>query len=121
MSSFKFNAQQHLAKANRNEAFAGEVSTLNPDYHDWQVIAAFYAAVHVIQAYFTKKTRHYPQNHQERDTLVLNEMAMIYNEYRELKQLSVSCRYLCWPTNQKDVDDALDYLQKIRAYVTARL
>lgn len=123
MSSIKFSDVKHLQKAERNKLFAMDVAQLHDPYFDWQVIALFYAAVHTLQAYFTSKTQYYPQTHQERDDLIYTDRNLrpIQRDYRELKQLSVSTRYLCWPTNAHDLNLAQQHLQVIQAHINGLL
>lgn len=119
----KFSSNSHLQRAQHNRTFSETVQATINDYDDWQVIAIFYAAIHVLQAYFSAKTSEYPQTHQNRDDLLLRDrnLTPIYKEYRELKQLSVSCRYMCWPTNAHDVSSAKSYLQRIEDHIASLL
>lgn len=116
----KFSETQHTMKAQRNETVCDALGALDPPYYEWQTIAVFYAALHYLQAYFTAKTRYYPTTHQDRDQEIYNDtnLRSIYNHYRELKQLSLTGRYLCWPpTNQYDVQSAKGHLAVIRSHV----
>jgi hypothetical protein len=123
MSSIKFNQQQHLAKAQDNTAFSADLDQLEQPHRAWQVIGLFYASVHLLQAYFVAKTKYYPQTHQERDDLILKDgnLTKIQRAYFELKQLSVSCRYMCWPTNLHDVTQAQKHLAAIRQHIDSLL
>jgi hypothetical protein len=104
----KFSPEKHIQKAQHNLHFCQAVAALGDDYRDWQVVALFYAALHVIQAYFADKTVDYPGNHSERDQKIATNahLKTIYNEYRELKTLSSDCRYKCNNTNDHDVREA---------------
>lgn len=119
MKFLKATAREHLAKAQRNERLSSELKQLPEQYRDWQIIAVFYAAVHLVQAYLRDKTTMYPQTHEERDRLIssLETLRAIYPNYQELKHLSVTARYTCLPTNEFDVKEARQQLAIIRAHV----
>ncbi len=119
----KFPPGRHLQKAQVNEQFSIELSQLATAHRDWQIVAVFYAAVHLLQAYFTAKTIYYPQTHQERDDLILRDprLSVIYNDYRELKTLSVTCRYMCWPVNPFDVESARKSFLTIQSHIKTLL
>lgn len=122
MATMKFPKQSHLKKAQTNKEFSEEISLLRNSHNDWQVVAIFYAAIHLLQAYFTEKTKNYPQTHQ-RDHLVLTDpqLKVIRYQYRDLKTLSVSCRYMCNPTNQFDIDSAKQALAIIQTHIDVLL
>jgi hypothetical protein len=119
MPPLRFSQQQHLQKAQHNSQLSAALARLAQPYLDWQVTTLFYGAVHLLQAYFVAKTNQYPQSHQERDELIGRDphLTAIFADYRELKQLSVSCRYMCWPTNAHDVNQAQKHLATIRQHI----
>ena len=119
----KFSESAHSAKAAHNITFAQAIATLDNGYQDWQIIATFYAAMHLLQAYFVAKTSEYPQTHQDRDTALMNDLALrpIYTPYRELKRAALGSRYLCWPVNDHDVKEARKHFDAIQAHITGLL
>lgn len=119
----KFSSTKHLAKATHNQQFFVDVETLGSNYADWQVTANFYAAVHMLQAYFKKKTSHYPESHSERDELIARDPNLkgVYSDYRELKTLSVNSRYGCFPVNKHDVEESTNLLNVIRTHIDTLL
>ena len=119
MKFLKATAREHLAKAQRNEQLSSELKQLPEQYREWQIITAFYAAVHLVQAYLRDKTKLYPQTHEERDRLISTDamLSPIYPNYQELKRLSVTARYACLPTNDFDVTGARQQLALIRSHV----
>lgn len=119
MRNTKFSQAAHFAKAQNNLQFANEISALAVVHNDWRVTADFYAAVHILQGYFTAKTTEYPQNHAERDDLILRTplLRAIYKPYRSLKDASVSSRYLCFPVNNFDVDSAQRDFETIHKHI----
>ena len=89
----------HLDQARRNLAFAQRLlSGRDPDATDvqWAVIAAFYCAVHCMQAHLTS-LGHDPTNHAERGALIgmpsSNVPPDVRRSYFWLKQRSESARY----------------------------
>lgn len=119
----KFNEAHHLRKADHNHHFAADVASLEDSYQDWRVTATFYAALHVLQAYFTAKTQLYPTKHQERDHHIQSDplLQVIWDDYRELKTLSVMSRYWCIPINEADVVSANQHFENIRRHVRSLL
>jgi HEPN domain-containing protein len=115
----KFDAVAHRAKATHNIDVASAIAKLPHDARDWQVTALFYAAVHLIQAYFAAIGSSYPQTHQDRDHAIIQDRRLrkIYNDYRELKQAAVASRYLCWPVNDFDVSEAKRHLAMVQAFI----
>ena len=94
MRFLKATESQHLQKAAHNWQLSSALKSLDGDYRAWEIITAFYAAVHLVQAYLRAKTTTYPQTHQERDELIAADTGLnpIHRQYRELKQLSVTAR-----------------------------
>lgn len=115
----KATTAQHRQKARKNIGLAQDLTNLKGDYRDWRTIALFYAAVHLVQAYLRDKTTEYPQTHAERDRLINANphLRTIYPSYRELKQLAVTARYTCLPTNDFDVSEAQKQLAVIQAHI----
>ena len=119
----KFSPKLHQAKAAHNRQFAAAVATLENGYQDWQTIALFYAAVHLVQGYFVAATSIYPQNHQDRDEAILNDphLRPIYKQYRELKEAALNSRYLCLPVNDFDVSNAQKNLSALQVHLDGLL
>lgn len=115
----KFPQPAHKIKAEHNLAFAEAVEALGDDFKDWEIIAIFYAAMHLVQGYFSAKSSLYPQTHQDRDDAIASDakLRLIYMQYRELKRLSLYCRYLCYPVNNRDVTDARAHYVAIRTHI----
>lgn len=115
----KYSRQEHLARADHNRALVGDLNHLPGRYEDWQVTSLFYAAVHLVQAYFSAKTNHYPGSHEAREELVRQDSKLrtIYRDYRELKHLSISSRYTCTAITARDVSAADARLRAIQAHI----
>lgn len=123
MRFYKATTQQHLDKAAVNERLSDELEQLPNGYLEWQIITAFYSAVHLVQAYLRAKTNTYPQTHEERDRLIQATVGLrpIYRPYQELKSQAVTARYTCLPTNEYDVDQAREQLEIIKRHVASLL
>lgn len=61
--------RQHLDRATRNRELAHVLMApalspnMQPPPFDWAVVAAFYAAVHYVNAYLREKQRYEPRDH----------------------------------------------------------
>lgn len=80
---------EHLNRAQENEAFITSLDLSKSINVDWAVTVLFYAALHYIDAYLAVQSVH-PYDHSARDNKIstngsLNE---IYNDYRRLKDRS---------------------------------
>ncbi len=89
----------HLDQARRNQTFAEQLlnqHASDPTSVQWAVIAAFYVAVHCMQAHLMT-LGHDPENHAERGYLIAQPASGIpfdvRRSYRWLKQRSESARY----------------------------
>lgn len=85
-------ADDHIERAEKNEAFA---LALNPADHfqvDWAVTALFYAAVHYIDAYLLSHELARPRTHVKRDGRIrdLSDLVAIWPDYRRLKDMSLA-------------------------------
>jgi hypothetical protein len=86
--------EQHLAQFEHNEQIARRLSEA-ADY-DWAVIASFYAALHLVQAYF-ERTGIRADSHRQRgrEILRLDALQGVFEAYTILRQYSEQCRYEC--------------------------
>jgi HEPN domain-containing protein len=92
-------AADHLDQARRNRALAEQLLALSasdPTTVQWTVIAAFYCAVHCMQAHLVT-LGHDPVTHVERGALIdlpsSGIPADVRRSYRWLKQRSEAARY----------------------------
>jgi hypothetical protein len=91
-------ADRHFEQARQNRYLAEELLTVgkSPTHVQWAVIAAFYCAVHCMQAYLIDRGRD-PRSHMARG----NEIAdpsnhvplQVQRDYEALKQFSERARY----------------------------
>jgi hypothetical protein len=87
---------EHRTKAQRNEAFADALDLADPTRETWAVIAAFYSALHYVEAYFSKYSvqsgKHETRFH---EILGDNKLKGAYTSYKYLYTLSRTARYHC--------------------------
>lgn len=86
--------QEHLRVAHENELLIDQLSLDNPCARGWLSTVAFYAALHYVEAFFSKSGTH-SADHRTRDSNLSRhpETMAIYFEYSELKNLSTRARY----------------------------
>ncbi len=87
---------QYRDKAEKNEAFAQAISARDATSEVWAVIAAFYAALHYVQAYFAKYNVE-ASAHQQRFREILGDKRIrgAYTSYKFLYDMSRIARYHC--------------------------
>ncbi len=83
---------KHLAEAEWNEQAADAL--LQTQFADWAVVALFYAALHLVDAYLASTV--HPKDHTERFSVIaVTPLERIYADHRELYQRSLDARYGC--------------------------
>ncbi len=118
--SFLTAAIRHRATAE----FLRQSSTDDPAVREWVVIAAFYAAVHYINAYLWERLRLEPSNHSERSDMVelFSELRPVVAQYRYLRDSAYSARYdPDWRMSEARVHEPVDDLETIASAVVAAL
>jgi hypothetical protein len=87
----------HIAQANRNQDVMTHLAAATTPYHDWVATAAFYKAVHVVEAVFYHQepapTKH-ATSHKDRNYLLKKNYSQIWRNYRHLLTASLVARYL---------------------------
>ena len=88
------SAQVHRRQAQHNEAFIKSFDLDTTPYLDWVVTAAFYTALHLIDAYLDTRNIHL-STHRGRDSLIwsVRKLRPLYSAYRRLKHRSEEARY----------------------------
>ncbi len=92
-------ALEHIAEAHANyrryERFLN-----NSEEVSWAVVALFYSAVHLMQAYAHAKTpMNMPDAHEKRAVYISNQMKPIASHYRRLRTASEWARYDMRPSD----------------------
>lgn len=84
----------HITLASHDAHFACFLSH-KPEFHDWTATAAFYAAVHVVEALFACDDRH-GHSHERREGMLKRDPAFnpLFRHYAPLLHTSLLARYL---------------------------
>ena len=88
-------AQQHLERARRNFAAYQRLRDGGADL-DWAIVALFYTALHLVQAYFVESATSgfdIPRDHEQRRDRILLKLLPIFHDYRRLQTASHDLRY----------------------------
>jgi len=85
---------QHLEIAQHNEQFFNSLNLSSGAARGWASTAAFYAALHYVEAFFGTKSKH-SADHRTRDNNMVQytETMAIYDQFCELKNISTRARY----------------------------
>jgi hypothetical protein len=85
--------EDHLSAARANEQLAAELLT-SPSGLAWSPVLAFYAGLHLVDAYLALRNIH-PQNHGSRRAQLDRDpdLRAIRNDYRLLERRSREARY----------------------------
>jgi hypothetical protein len=109
---------QHETQAQRNEAFFQSLDTIVAVNREWIVIAAFYAALHWIEAYFDNQYGLHCRAHDTRHNTLTRFGLPIDTEYIRLYRAGHQARYSLRRFTQQEIFELinLDY-QPIRDFV----
>jgi hypothetical protein len=107
---------EHLSKAVDNQAFAEALQNGSRAEREWGVIARFYAAMHLVEAYLLSSRGSGTRNHAERRRVIhaTPELGRIEAFYADLYNSAWNARYLCLECRSDDVIKAHDQLLQIR-------
>lgn len=117
----------HLLSAAENRSFAtrrvDDPQSTAADLR-WAVVAAFYSAVHLVNADLWEQRRIEPRNHDERRSFVVmvSRLRPVASEYAHLQDLAFRARYQ--PGFQLPLDEsraALTWMERIHRLVSAVL
>ena len=95
--------EKHVEQASRNEKLAQELA--GTTYTDWAMVSLFYAAFHLVDAYFDLKGITAPENHGERIRVIarLADLRPVAVHYAYLYDQSWLARYRCVRVAQAQV------------------
>ena len=71
-------------------------------YLDWQVVALFYATLHLVNDYFERNEHIVPENHNTRNKMVKRHLSDLKDEYNVLYGLIIRSRYEKMKITEKD-------------------
>ncbi len=99
----------HLRQARHNHDLIAALDPATTPFLDWVVTGAFYAALHLVEAWFASRGFHF-MSHAERDDWVskVKELRQtVWPRYKELEFQSQRARYQCVPFDRNDVQQRL--------------
>ena len=118
--------EEHLAKAEHNEATFLYLALQSSIYLDWQIVCLFYSALHYIDAYlhFVQAVgATHPRSHRRRRDLALHHLEVaLVQDYDALQDQSEDARYnaIGFETDEVEALRAGRFL-RIRTQVRAAL
>jgi len=116
------NKPQHLKKALENESLASSLNLAVPAAPDWAITMLFYAAVHYVEAFFSK-TGHHLKRHKLRVNAIQGnaQLRPLYQDYRELQTYSETARYQAVFFTSSDVVPVKQHLENVKNLITPLL
>jgi hypothetical protein len=107
-----------LRKAQHDEEFVASLGVDPGRFTDWAVTGLFYSAVHYIEAYFARGNRH-SGDHRARDSEIWRDgqLKRLYEPYNELKNHSITARYLVRTPTAQDLADSRQSLRAIKTEI----
>ena len=114
--------QDHILKAQANEAFALSLDDKRTSNIDWIITALFYSAIHYVEAYLANLNIH-PTTHRARDSAIERDLRLkdIFEDYGELKNYSINARYYMVHFSSADVSYLISCLNRIKSNVASLL
>jgi hypothetical protein len=112
--------QSHLAKAERNETFAGSFNPKDLTSEEWAITAAFYSALHYVTGYLVHNGQgHLCHKHEDRAKAIATDKTLrgISTAYDYLKFISSESRYGFTITSGTYDRDAKPRLTEIKRHV----
>jgi hypothetical protein len=110
-------ADEHFLRAQQNERFANQIDlNTSPVAVHWVVTILFYAALHYVQAYFAALGRkHGLHTTRASDIQRDNRIAVIYDDFRQLSDMSRDARYECSALQPGHIKFAQERLEQIKS------
>lgn len=111
---------EHVKKAEGNEAFAASIEPTSQARIDWKLVVLFYTAMHYVEAYMAKSMGRHLRSHTTRDSVISKEanLKKVRVFYAHLKYYGYNARYEVDSFTAKDVQDAAGYLAQLKAELT---
>jgi len=107
--------QDHIKQANKNLTILGGINNQFNQNWDWQVTAAYYTAVHLMNGHLAKTANLHYKTHADVKNALFASLSPckvpddIYTAFVKLENYSRRSRYLCHEDVEK-TDDSLVYL-----------
>jgi len=99
---------KHQNQAQRNERFFRALDKTASIEREWIVTAAFYAALHWVEAYFDNQYALHFSEHTARNNAVVRIGLPIATDYLEMHRASHNARYLMYRFSQREVDELIN-------------
>jgi hypothetical protein len=91
------SSQEHTRQAQHNRNLIDRLDPATTPFLDWVVTITFYAALHLIEAWFAERGRH-TRSHEQRDDWMSRAGGLrrdVYRLYKDLEYQSHRARYQC--------------------------
>jgi len=109
---------QHLDKAKKNERFAESLNRSDVIAGEWAVVAVFYAALHYVQAYFSKFSVEARCHHDRFDQIKRDQkIKTVITSYKYLYALSRTARYQCGSLPTDAYEKSKSYLADVKKHI----
>ena len=119
----------HVRAARANEELARHL--LSTSWNNWATVAAFYSALHWVDAFLASRLNHHPADHRVREQLVATtaDLRPIYGHYRALFRRCNQVRYELRTFTaadmaaliQHELDPVRDQLQRLLGFLAYKL
>jgi hypothetical protein len=106
---------EHQQKAAHNERAYNHLRAGGP-YPDWAATAAFYSALHEVEAFLRARGRKPSGNHDGRRA-ALEPWPIMAAAYESLESRSMDTRYRCYMPTARDLNSCRQALDTIRAEI----
>jgi hypothetical protein len=107
---------EHRRQADHNQAFLDSIDAAR--FPDWTTTAAFYKAVHLVQALFAA-SGHQCRSHSSRNKLLRLKFATVWKQYHPLYSFSRLARYWCFRVKPEHVRHVIRRLGRIERAIKA--
>ncbi|MBI2321452.1 MAG: hypothetical protein HYU88_05020 [Chloroflexi bacterium] len=114
--------KRHLDQANQNLSLADSLRT--GQFPQWAVVATFYAALHLVDAYLDRKVGYHPGNHGDRlkQFSRISDLKPLWTDYREMLDRSRDARYNCVQFTNREADALLHtHFDPVKSHIDALL
>jgi hypothetical protein len=113
---------EHLRKAQNNKAFAQSIKATDPTSIGWVLVAAFYSALHFVDAFGEKYNTHFSSHAQRNEEVQKNpQLVKLRDDYRDLCTLGWNARYTNQNYGIKEHKQALESLAVVESAIRTLL
>jgi HEPN domain len=101
---------EHFYKAVNNKLFADAITPSTPTATGWALTALFYSALHYVEAFNAKHNCHFSKHEDLNKDIARNpQLAPIFDDYKDLSELSWNARYQAVKYGKDKVTEAIEY------------